>query len=82
MVDLGRAQLAGVIMVVCVTAIAGTNLAFAQQPLCGAQAYAYIACGPSLITAQWYGLFMVIGVVALAIALGAVSPRHLSDIRR
>ncbi len=56
-------------MVVGILAIAGTNLAFAQQPSCGAQIYAYIACAP-LDTGQLVGVASVGGVVALAIAFG------------
>ncbi len=76
MVNLSTAKLAGVTMVVGILAIAGTNLAFAQT--CGtqgAQAYAYIGCEP-LDTAQWYGVAIVGGVVAFAIACGASGWKH------
>ncbi len=78
MVNLGTAKLAGVIMVLGMLAIAGTNLAFAQQPSCGtapygAVAYGYIACGPPLGTAQYYGAAIVGGVVVFAIGCAAVS---------
>ncbi len=76
MVNLGTAKLAGVIMVVGILAIAGTNLAFAQQQPCVDNvAYAYIGCIP-LDTAQWYGAAMVAGVVAFAIACGASGWRY------
>jgi len=77
MVNLGTAKFAGVIMAIGIVAIAGTNLAFAQQP-CGAQAYAYIGCTP-MGTAQMYGAVLVAGVVAFAIAVGATG-RHLHTI--
>jgi len=73
MVNLGTAKLAGVTMVIAILAIAGTNLAFAQQPSCGAQAYAYIACGPPLVTAQYYGAAIVGGVIVFAIASAGAS---------
>ena len=72
MVNLGTAKLAGVTVVVSILAIAGVNLVFAQQP-CGAQAYAHIACGPPLDTAQLYGAAMVGGVIACAIAYATAS---------
>ena len=72
MINLGTAKLAGITMVVSILAIAGTNLVFAQQP-CGAQAYAYTACGPPLGTAQLYGVAIVGGVVACSIAFAAAS---------
>lgn len=72
MVNLGTAKLAGVTMVVGILAIAGTNLAFAQQP-CGAQTYAFTACGPPLGTAQLYGVAIFGGVVACAIAFATAS---------
>ena len=73
-------------MVLGILAIAGTNLAFAQNvtptstqefpcaatPFYGAQAYAYIAC-ESLGTAQMYGVAMVVAVVAFSIGCAAVS---------
>jgi len=67
MVSLGAAKLAGVIMAVGIVAIAGTNFAFAQQPLCGAQTYASVACGPPIGTAQLYGGIITAAVVAFAI---------------
>ncbi|WP_166392497.1 hypothetical protein [Candidatus Nitrosotalea sp. TS] len=70
MVNLGTAKLAGMMTVVGIVAIAGTNLAFAQQPSCGEQAYGYIGCTP-LVAAQQYGAIMVAAVVACAIAFGA-----------
>ncbi|MGB6464193.1 MAG: hypothetical protein WA799_08725 [Nitrosotalea sp.] len=78
MVNLGTAKLAGITMVVGILAIAGTNLAFAQQPPtnCGAQAYAYIACGPPLGIAQLYGAIIVAGVVAFAIAWGVAGRQY------
>ena len=72
MISLGTAKLAGLTMIVGILAIAGTGMVFAQQP-CGAQAYAYIACGPPLGTAQMYGVAMVGGVVACAIAFSTAS---------
>ena len=72
MINQGTAKLVAVTMVVGILAIAGTDLVFAQQP-CGAQAYAYIACGPPLGTAQLYGVAMVGGVVACAIAFSTAS---------
>lgn len=75
MVNLGTAKLAGVIMTVGIIAIAGTNLAFAQQPSCGEQAYGYIGCTP-MGTAQLYGAILVVGVVAFAIACGAVGRQY------
>ncbi len=88
MINLGTAKLAGIIIGLGILAIAGTNLAFAQNststptgtieypcaatPFHGGQAYAYIACTP-LDTAQMEGLAMVGGVVALSIACAAGS---------
>ncbi|MDE1726883.1 MAG: hypothetical protein KGH89_06415 [Thaumarchaeota archaeon] len=74
MVNLGPAKLAGIITVVGIVAISGTNLAFAQQP-CGEQAYGYIGCTP-LATAQQYAVIMVVGVVACAIAFGAAGRQY------
>jgi hypothetical protein len=81
MVDLGTARLAGFIMVVCITAIAGANLAFAQTsnststtpPLCGEQPYASAACGPPLNVAQMYGAITVAGVVIASVITAAAS---------
>lgn len=78
MVNLGTAKLAGVMTVVGIVAIAGTNLAFAQQPSCGEQAYGYIGCTP-LATAQLYGAIIMASVVACAIACGAAG-RHYHTI--
>ncbi|MDE1728969.1 MAG: hypothetical protein KGH81_07330 [Thaumarchaeota archaeon] len=78
MVNLGTAKLAGVMTVVGIVVIAGTNLAFAQQPSCGEQAYGYIGCTP-LVAAQQYGAIMMAGVVAFAIACG-VAGRHYHTI--
>ncbi len=78
MVDIRTAKLAVVIMAIGIVAISGTNLAFAQsqtQIQCGTApygeaAYAYIGCIP-MGTAQMYGIYLVVGVVALAIGCGA-----------
>lgn len=76
MVNLGTAKLAGVMTVIGLVAIAGTNLAFAQQqPSCGEQAYGYIGCTP-LSTAQLYGAIMMAAVVACAIAFGAAGRQY------
>jgi len=72
MVSLSTAKLTAITMVVGVLAIAGTDLAFAQQP-CGAQAYAYTACGPPLGTAQLYGAAIAGGVIVFAIAISTAS---------
>jgi len=78
MVNLGTAKLAGVTMVIAILAIAGTNLAFAQQSTCGtapygAVAFGYIACGPPLVTAQYYGAAIVVGVIAFSWAMAIAS---------
>jgi hypothetical protein len=75
MVNIGTAKLAGIIWTVSIVAVMGTNLAFAQQPSCGEQAYGYIGCTP-LNTAQLYGGILVAGVVALAIGCGAAGVRY------
>ncbi|MDE1763182.1 MAG: hypothetical protein KGH88_02925 [Thaumarchaeota archaeon] len=75
MVSRRTVELAGVIMTVGIVAMSGTNLAFAQQPSCGEQAYGYIGCTP-LNTAQLYGSILVAGVVALAIGCGAAGVRY------
>lgn len=91
MIELGTAKLAGLIIVIGILAVAGTNLAFAQgstttptgttdypcaaTPFYGAQSYGYIACTP-LGTAQMEGFAIVGGVVALAIAFGAVGRQY------
>jgi len=72
MVNIGTAKLAGVTMAIGILAIAGTTLAFAQQP-CGAQVFAHIACGPTLDVAQLYGVTILGGVVACAIAFSTAS---------
>lgn len=76
MVNLGTAKLAGVIMALGIVAIAGTNLAFAQQPSCGEQAYVYnIGCLP-LDTAQIVGGVLVASIAAFAIAWGVAGHHH------
>lgn len=76
MVNLSPAKLAGLTMVIGILAIAGTNIAFAQQPPnCGAQAYAYVGCEP-LDTAKMYGASIVGGVIAFAVACGAAGWRY------
>jgi len=76
MVNLGTAKLAGVTMVVGILAIAGTDLAFAQQqPSCGEQAYGYIGCTP-LVAAQQYGMILVAGIVAFSIAWGTAGRKY------
>ena len=72
MLNIGTAKLAGVTMVVGILAIAGTNLAFAQQPCVDNAAYVYIGCIP-VDTAQWEGAAIVGGVVAFAIGTAAAS---------
>lgn len=72
MVNLSTAKLTAITMVVGILTTAGTDLAFAQQP-CGAQAYAYTACGPSLGTAQLYGAAIVGGMIACSIAFATAS---------
>ncbi|MDE1832647.1 hypothetical protein [Candidatus Nitrosotalea okcheonensis] len=75
MVSLSTAKLAGVAMTLGIVAIAGTNLAFAQQPSCGEQAYVYnVGCLP-LDTAHMVGAILVASIVAFAIAWG-VAGRH------
>ncbi len=75
MVSLGTAKLAGIIMTMSIIAIGGTNLAFAQQPSCGEQAYGYIGCTP-VATAQLYGAILVVGVVAFSIAWGVAGRQY------
>jgi len=72
MVNLGTAKLAGVIMVVGILAIAGTNLAFAQQSCVDNAPFVYIGCIP-LVTAQMYGAGIVGGVIVFATVCAAVS---------
>jgi hypothetical protein len=74
MVNLGTAQLAGVTMV-GILAIAGTNLAFAQQPCVENQAYTYVGCTP-MGTAQMYGAAIVVGVAAFAVGCGAAGRQY------
>ncbi len=75
MVNLGTAELAGVIMTIGIVATAGTNFAFAQQQPCGEQPYIHnVACTP-LGTGQLYGAVLVAGIVALAVAF-AISGRR------
>ncbi len=75
MVSFGTAKLAGLVMMLGMLAMAGTNLAFAQQPSCGEQAYIYnVGCLP-LNSAQMVGAIMVASIAAFAIAWG-VAGRH------
>lgn len=76
MSSMGAAKFAVVIMVLGVVAVTGTNIAFAQQASCGANPYQYVACGPSLPSAQMYGVAIVGGVVALAIGCGAAGVKY------
>lgn len=71
-------RLAGIIMAVSIAAVADTDLAYADtsSPSCGAQAYAYMACAPTLQTAQMYAAVMVGSVVALAVGFGAAGARY------
>ncbi|NHH96714.1 hypothetical protein DYY66_2047 [Candidatus Nitrosotalea sp. FS] len=79
MVRLGTAKLAGLVMTLGILAMAGTNLAFAQQPTCGEQAYVYnVGCLP-LDTAQMVGAILVASIAAFAIAWG-VAGRHYNII--
>ncbi|MDE1862228.1 MAG: hypothetical protein KGI33_04880 [Thaumarchaeota archaeon] len=71
------ARLAGIIMAVSMAVVADTGLAYAETPSdCGAQAYAYAACGPSLQMAQTYAAVIVAGVVALAVGCGVAGARY------
>jgi hypothetical protein len=72
MVNMSTAKLTAITMVVGILAIAGTDLAFAQQP-CGAQAYAFTACGPPLGTAQLYGAAIAGGVIVFSIGTSIAS---------
>jgi hypothetical protein len=78
MVNLETAKLAGVIVTIGIASIAGTNLALAQQP-CGEQPYIYnVGCMP-LGTAQLTAVSLVVGIIALAVGIGAASARdHLT----
>ncbi len=75
MVNLGTAKLSGVIMVVGILAVAGTNSAFAQKPCVDNAPYVYIGCIP-LVTAQQYGAITVAGVIAFAIAWGIAGRQY------
>lgn len=76
MVHLGDTLLTGVIVTMGLVAIAGSNMAFAQQSTCGEQPFVYnVGCTP-LNTAQLYGAVLVAGVAAFAIALGVAGARH------
>jgi hypothetical protein len=88
-VNLGTAKLARVIIGLGILAIAGTNLAFAQNstptgttdypcaatPFYGAQAYGYIACTP-MDTARMEGIGATVAVIALAVGCGAAGAKH------
>ncbi|MDE1845500.1 MAG: hypothetical protein KGI10_09280 [Thaumarchaeota archaeon] len=75
MVSLGTAKLAGLVMTLGILAMAGTNLAFAQQP-CGEQAYIYnVGCLP-LNTAHIVGAILVASIVAFAIAWGVAERQY------
>ncbi|MGI0046356.1 MAG: hypothetical protein ACREBB_04105 [Nitrosotalea sp.] len=76
MVNLGAAKLTGVIMTIGIVAMAGNNLAYAQQPSsCGEQAYGYIGCTP-LNTAQLIGGVLVASIVAFAMAWGVAERQY------
>ena len=75
MVNLQTATLAGVIMTLGLVGMAGTNLAFAQQP-CGEQPYIYnVGCLP-LGTAQMVAVSLMGGIIALAVGCGAFGVRY------
>ncbi len=75
MVILGTVKPTVLIITLGVLVIAGTNLAFAQQP-CGEQPYVYnVGCLP-LDTAHMVGAVLVASIVAFAIACGVVGSRH------
>jgi hypothetical protein len=75
MVSVSTAKLAGLVMTLGVLVIAGTNLAFAEQP-CGEQAYVYnVGCLP-LDTAHMVGGVIVASIVAFAIAWGVAGRHH------
>jgi hypothetical protein len=64
MVSLDTAKLAGVVMILSIVVIAGTNLAFAEQP-CVKQAYVYnVGCLP-LDTAHMVGGVIVVSILFL-----------------
>ena len=91
MVNLGTAKLARVIIGLGILAIAGTNLAFAQNststptgtkdypcaatPFHGAQSYGYIWCTP-MDTARMEGIGATVAVIALAVGCGAAGAKH------
>ncbi len=75
MVNFGAAKMVAVLTTVVIVAVSGTNVAFAQQPSCGEQAYGYIGCTP-LNTAQLYGAILMAGVVAFAIACGVAGRQY------
>ena len=75
MVNLQTAKLAVVIVTIGLIGIAGTNLAFAQQP-CGEQPYVYnVGCMP-LSTAQLAAVSLAVGIIALAVGCGIVGTRY------
>ncbi len=77
MINLGIAQLAGLVMMIGLVAIASTNLAFADNQPCGEQPYVHnVACMP-LGEAQVVAVGLVMGVIALAVGLG-IAERHLN----
>ena len=78
MVSLGTAKLAGLVMTLGILAMAGTNLASAQQSSpCGEQAYVYnVGCLP-LDQAHMVGAVLVASIVAFAIAWGAAGRHHI-----
>ncbi|CUR52431.1 exported protein of unknown function [Nitrosotalea devaniterrae] len=77
MVSVGTAKLAGLVMTLGILAMAGTNLAFAQQPSCGEQAYVYnVGCLP-LDTAQMVGAILVASIAGFAIVWGVAGRHHV-----
>ncbi len=84
MINLGTVKLSGIIMVVGILAIAGINLAFAQNatsttpPACGSAAYAFVACNTSTGTAQMEGFIMVGAVAAFSVGCGAAGLKYRS----
>ena len=76
MVRVGTAKLAGLVMTLGILAMASTNLAFAQQPSCGEQAYVYnVGCLP-LDSAHMVGAVLVASIAAFAIAWGVAGRHH------
>lgn len=67
--------LAGVVMTIGLVGMAGTNIAFAQQPSCGEAPYGYIGCTP-LGTAQTYGAIMAGALMAFAVAWGVQGRKY------